>query len=434
MIQEVVLGNFKSFRDATFPLSPLTLILGANGSGKSNFFDALRLLRYLSEGTSIRDAIEGHATLDLSTPVVPEVRGGGENIPHFLSGSTVFRLEVTARSNGGLLTYSVSINASTYRVSAESLKSTNHPGNYVFSTEDDLPAPEPDDAAIPARYYTNVPGRNPRRDFSPFNTILSQFEGRRAHSNMNEDVADTMRTELQAIRNLELRPEVLRQYSKKSVFDLGEHGENFAAIIWLLGAMASARPEAGDGPTPRGLARERLDALQAWLGELTPRGVQEVATIDSPTDEVLFAVRETPFDELINARSLSDGTLRFAAFATALLFPPVFVGAPRRTLLIEELENGINPARLQLLVRLLETTTSEDTFVQVAATTHSPGLLNWASDETLRRALVVGWNDDKKCSRVVRIGDIPRFEEVVAKTPVGDLQAEGWLEFAVDEP
>jgi AAA15 family ATPase/GTPase len=38
MITKLRAENFKSFRNSTFSLSPMTLVIGANGAGKSNFF------------------------------------------------------------------------------------------------------------------------------------------------------------------------------------------------------------------------------------------------------------------------------------------------------------------------------------------------------------------------------------------------------------
>ena len=42
--------NFKSFSDAKLPLSELTVLIGANASGKSNALEALQLLSWLSGG------------------------------------------------------------------------------------------------------------------------------------------------------------------------------------------------------------------------------------------------------------------------------------------------------------------------------------------------------------------------------------------------
>ncbi len=47
MIQSVTIKNFKSFREATLPLAPLTVLIGANASGKSNAIEAMQLLSWL---------------------------------------------------------------------------------------------------------------------------------------------------------------------------------------------------------------------------------------------------------------------------------------------------------------------------------------------------------------------------------------------------
>lgn len=44
MITRIRLCNFKSFRDVSVPLGRFTVVLGANGAGKSNLFDVRRLL------------------------------------------------------------------------------------------------------------------------------------------------------------------------------------------------------------------------------------------------------------------------------------------------------------------------------------------------------------------------------------------------------
>ncbi|MBL8898952.1 MAG: AAA family ATPase [Planctomycetes bacterium] len=40
MLQEIEIQRFKSFESVRLELAPLTLLVGPNASGKSNFFDA----------------------------------------------------------------------------------------------------------------------------------------------------------------------------------------------------------------------------------------------------------------------------------------------------------------------------------------------------------------------------------------------------------
>jgi len=51
VVEEVRLTAFKSFRDAVLPLDELTLLVGRNGSGKSNALDGLWALTRLAHVT-----------------------------------------------------------------------------------------------------------------------------------------------------------------------------------------------------------------------------------------------------------------------------------------------------------------------------------------------------------------------------------------------
>lgn len=434
MITSLTVKNFKSFVNQTVPLGPLTLLLGGNGAGKSNLFDALRFLRSIGEGRSVRDAIEGHALPGAPSATVAGVRGGGAAATHYSSGSATFSLRVTMSIRGaGAATYFIEVDARQYRVVHEELTATYHPGPYVFSTRPETgPLERRDDSpSIPARFYKSTRGINPRREFSPFDFILSQFVSRRAESRLNEDVADHVRAELASIAPLELRPETLRQYSPLGRFQMGEHGENFAAAVWQMNQNALNPVSFSIGSDGEFIgeydeeAQARRGAILAWLSEVTPRPIVDILTPAAPTGEVIFAVREEPFEEPVAAPSLSDGTLRFAALALVAINDE-----GRRTLVIEEIENGINPVRIALLLRMLEQVTSKDPSTQIFASTHSPALLDYASEATIRDAVVVGWDEDESSSKVTRIRDLVGISDALKKQTIGDLQEEGWLQLA----
>lgn len=52
MIHEIRIQNFKSIADVTVELAPVTVLVGRSGTGKSNFVEAIRLLRDLLNGRS----------------------------------------------------------------------------------------------------------------------------------------------------------------------------------------------------------------------------------------------------------------------------------------------------------------------------------------------------------------------------------------------
>ena len=61
MLSSFSITNFKSYRQATLKLAPLTVLIGANAAGKSNVVEGLRLLSWIAAGNrlaSIRNALQ----------------------------------------------------------------------------------------------------------------------------------------------------------------------------------------------------------------------------------------------------------------------------------------------------------------------------------------------------------------------------------------
>lgn len=66
MILTLAVSGYRSLRDLVLPLDRMTLITGANGSGKSSLYRAIRLLADVAQGRAIASlAAEGglHSTL-----------------------------------------------------------------------------------------------------------------------------------------------------------------------------------------------------------------------------------------------------------------------------------------------------------------------------------------------------------------------------------
>ena len=53
MLTTLAVSGYRSLRDVVVPLAPLTVVTGANGSGKSNLYRALRLLAATASGSLI---------------------------------------------------------------------------------------------------------------------------------------------------------------------------------------------------------------------------------------------------------------------------------------------------------------------------------------------------------------------------------------------
>ena len=197
---------------------------------------------------------------------------------------------------------------------------------------------------------------------------------------------------------------MLKEYSSaRLVRRLGEHGENFAALV-----RAICQNEKTKG------------AYLSWLQELRPEEVDDVGTLSGADGDSLFMLREN--GRKVSARSLSEGTLRFAA-TTAAFFQPDMPGI----MTIEEIETGIHPSRLRLLVELFRSQTNRSK-TQVFATTHSPTTLAWLREAEYRTTFLCKRDEETGESTIRPLIDVPHFKEVSEQSPPSDLFAEGWLE------
>ncbi|MBE9229569.1 AAA family ATPase [Phormidium sp. LEGE 05292] len=58
MLTRIEINGFKTFENFALDLSPFSVILGPNASGKSNLFDALQFLSQIAVN-NLRDAVRG---------------------------------------------------------------------------------------------------------------------------------------------------------------------------------------------------------------------------------------------------------------------------------------------------------------------------------------------------------------------------------------
>lgn len=76
MLKRIRLQDFESFVNEEVEVAPLTLLVGANASGKSNFLDALRFLKGISFGLTLSEVLNGE--LRSRPDAWPGLRGRAE--------------------------------------------------------------------------------------------------------------------------------------------------------------------------------------------------------------------------------------------------------------------------------------------------------------------------------------------------------------------
>ena len=146
--------------------------------------------------------------------------------------------------------------------------------------------------------------------------------------------------------------------------------------------------------------------------------------VDSMTGRVQLALCESD-GRTVSAYAASDGTLRLLAMLAALLGTN-----PAGLYVFEEIDNGIHPSRLRLLVDLIETQTAKGG-VQVLTTTHSPELLSMVNDETFKNTSVVCRRPDTNDAVIRPVAELPDAERLRESQGLGRLHASGWMEDAV---
>jgi predicted ATPase len=197
----------------------------------------------------------------------------------------------------------------------------------------------------------------------------------------------------------------MRQPSFPGQNTLGDRGENLSSVLQAIYEDEVNRA-----------------ALVDWVRELTP---MDVADFAFPTDQigrVLVTLREQDNRE-VTSYSASDGTLRFLAVLAALLGPE-----PAQLYFFEELENGLHPARLHLLIDLIEKRVARGD-MQIVATTHSPQLLRLLNPTSRANASLIYRLADQTNAQIQRLGALPdEALQVIEQKDVGGLLASGWFE------
>ena len=147
--------------------------------------------------------------------------------------------------------------------------------------------------------------------------------------------------------------------------------------------------------------------------------------VDPITGRVQLALRESG-GRRTSAYAASDGTLRFLAMLAALLGP-----SPIGTLYVfEEIDNGIHPSRLRLLIDLIESQTRH-LRVQVLTTTHSPELLTMVGDFTFKHTSVICRRPGSNEAVIRPVAELPDAERLRESQGLGRLHVSGWMEDAV---
>ena len=412
MLTRLRVSGFKNLVDVDVRFGPFTCVAGANGVGKSNLFDAITFLSALSSHTLI-DAARSVRTEAGRTSDIRSLfhRVGNEyDSRMFLEAEMIIPQEGTddlgqvAKASTTLLRYTVELE---YR------KDDSRPSlGFLQLIQESLDHIRIRDASKVLQFehrkvWRDSVVRGNRR--SPFistqmspegkrviklsqdgvsgrpRSILAENSPRTVLSTVNAAESPTAllaRREMESWRLLQLEPSSLRESDQFTTSPgLKRDGSHLAATLYYL-ARTTRKPQ--DAPTQQ---------LDSWVYEQAASRLAELIDdvreirVDRDERKELLTLEVRDREGTVHpARSLSDGTLRFLALAVLELDTQA-----SGVICLEEPENGIHPARIPAMLRLLQgiaTDTNEpvepgNPLRQVLVNTHSPAVVNQIPDDAL---------------------------------------------------
>jgi predicted ATPase len=357
MLRTLAVQNYRTLRDFAIDLGTLNLITGANGSGKSNIYKALRLLAETAQGGVVGSlAREGGlaSTLWAGPEIVSRAMKRGE-VP--VQG-TVRKKPISLGLGfvGSEFSYSIDLGLPIPSDSAFS-RDPVIKGEFVWAG----PIPRPA-AMLVERRGALVRSRGDDGQWQTVHERLAGFDSMLSH------VADPRRT-----------PELLALREQIRSWRFYDH--------FRTDATAPARmPQIGTHTPVLGHEGTDLAAALQTIREIGDTGALDAAVDDAfPGATVAIENHDGRFETTmqqhgllrpLRAVELSDGTLRYLLWIAALLSP-----RPPELLVLNEPETSLHPDLLPALGRLIAQAAEHS---QVFVVSHA-------------KRLIAALEDDERC-------------------------------------
>lgn len=388
MITELRLRNWKSFFDATLFIDPITVIIGTNASGKSNIFDALKLLSALASPIDVMN-------------IAKNVRGGAEGI--IRRGEQRCNLTITMEGDKSSeqLIYEVALAFDEQRniyIEDESLILATTKKNLVMFERKDLD--EMNKSLVSVALYTE--GKPRYQNFSAKTSVLSQIE----YVNCVRRIKDSTLTVVNNLRKIRLSnpiPERMRDFAPLSK-TIAEDASD------LAGYLANLDEE---------LKSVTYEAILKYLKPLPDRDIKSIRADKIPmTDKaILFCTEEwtAGHTQEQSALGMSDGTLRFAGIIAMLI-----TAEDNALILLEELDKGIHPSRAKDLVKMLKEIGKQKK-LDIICTTHNATFVDELGPQMIPFISYIKRNEENGCTDIHLLEENEQLARLMASKSVGDM-------------
>jgi predicted ATPase len=414
MIESFTIEGFKSYKSAELKLAPLTVLVGANASGKSNALEAIRFLSWIAQGQKL-SSLQFEINQNNAA-----IRGQLSNLFHERGGKFSIACKIDSKVLGFSTSLKLTFDLRTKRelhIYSEILDSEKH--GILYQTT----GPTEDVATdISVSYRKFKQGKWPSVVCSDQLGIFTQIcaDGKLdpKYKTAVDIIVDATREAeflLSRILFLDPSPQAMREYSFLQYEHLKGNGSNLSAVLHEL-----IHPKLNEIVSTKGsFKKEILDFIRS----LPEQDIIDIDFLNGPRGEVMVTLTENfgGKERVMDAGLLSDGTLRVLAIAAALL------SAPKNSIvIIEEIDNGIHPSRAKVLLNQIYKV-AKDRNLRIVLSTHNPALMDALPFQAIQDVVFSYRDPDDGSSKLVALKDVPDYPELIAQGSLGDLVTRGVL-------
>ena len=372
MITRVHIENFKSLADFDLPpkgnlLGGFTCLIGMNGAGKSTLLQAFDFIAHVATGK----VQEWLASREWKKT---------ELVSHLGKRNPVINFTVVMQSaSGQKLEWQSRFNTQMLKCTAESIFCDSQP---ILKLEDGQLFVQGDNST--SQKFDKVP-------FEFEGSVFSTLKLDGVHPGISE-----LKSGLQSLRSLELLSPQLMRKKARAARDIGPSGEKLSPFLDQLPGEAK---------------QELLRKLQEFYPHLVKwnvkgyrAGWKSLRMLENYTDSAQ-----------VEAGHINDGFLRVIAILSQAF-------TQHQILLLDEIENGINPAIVERLVDFLVGLGKAGK--QVIVTTHSPLILNFLEDGVAREGVLLIYKTGDGRTRSCRYFDQPETRDKLGALGPGEVFAD----------
>ncbi|BBF80707.1 AAA family ATPase [Asticcacaulis excentricus] len=422
MLSAITIQNFKSYVSAKLPLSPLTVLIGANASGKSNAIEAMRLLAWMAQGqklSAIQYAVQNGDRF---------VRGNIKDLGY--CGSSLFELGCENKSET-YNSYKIQIER---RIDGLHIVEEELTSNHTTVPLYRLEHPSIGQGTDVSVSYDNFArgGKKPKIVCNDQLAILTQLT---SPATFNSEHKQSRRliprytkhyeSLLSSMLFLDPVPAKMRDYTFPSDRILQSDGSNLSGVLFDLwnSEMDLEDLLESENNIPVDLKPIQRDII-SFIQSLPEQDISKLSFIREPRGGVMVQLTETFGDGERNydASLLSDGTLRVLAISAAML--SAIEGS---IVVIEEIDNGVHPSRAKHLLEKIQQI-AEKRNIRVLLSTHNPALLDALPDSAIPDVVFCYRSKENGSSQLIKLENISDYPELIAQGTLGHLVTSGLLE------